>query len=186
MKIARPALLASSRILSRALIAAIFSSLVATQAWASARIGEYQCAAERVWVNHCAESCAISFPDRPKRRGMTIESAENAQALEARLRACRFLGGFGYEDTAPAVRHAPVGTSAAAQPQRSAKFKAPINSSGVCTINDYQCQWRKDHPYAPANEAPYAPPPVPGSSKLNPWNQTPGSSADNPWNQPHE
>lgn len=173
------------RILLKTLAATILASLMAGQAWADVRIGEYQCAGERLWVNHCAEWCAIAYPDRPKRRGMTIESAENAQALEGRLHACRYLGGFDYEATAPAVRHAPAAASAAAQPQRPVTFKGPVKSSGVCTINDYQCQWRKDHPYAPANEAPYAPPPAPGSSELNPWNKSPGSSADNPWNQPH-
>lgn len=173
------------RILLKALAAAILASLMAGQAWADARLGEYRCGGERQWVEHCAERCLIAYPDRPKPRGATIEKTEEAGALEARLHACQFLGGFGYEEAAPAVRHAPAGASAAAQPQRPVTFKGPVKSSGICTINDYQCQWRKDHPYAPASEAPYAPPPVPGSSQLNPWNQTPGSSADNPWNQPH-
>jgi hypothetical protein len=158
---------------------------MATQAWADARIGEYRCADERQWVEHCAERCLVAYPDRPKPRGVTIEKTEDAQALESRLRECRFLGGFDYDDNPPAGRHASPRASATVQAERPVKFKGPIKSSGVCTINDYQCQWRRDHPYAPANEAPYAPPPVPGSPQLNPWNQTPGSSADNPWNQPH-
>ncbi len=167
------------------LLAAAISTLTATRAWADVQTGEYLCGSERQWVKHCAEMCAIAYPDRPKPRGFTIEKAEATQAVEARLRSCRYLGGFGYEDAAPAVRRAPAVASVASQPRRPVKFKGPVNASGVCTINDYQCHWRKDHPYAPANQAPYAPPPVPGSSKLNPWNQTPGSSADNPWNQPH-
>jgi hypothetical protein len=173
------------RALFQALLATTFSSIMITQAWADVRIGEYQCGAERQWVKHCAEMCAIAYPDRPKPRGFTIEKAEATQAVEARLRSCRYLGGFGYEDATPAVQHTPAVARATAQPGRPVKFKGPVKSTSVCTINDYQCHWRHDHPYAPANEAPYAPPPAPGSSQLNPWNKAPGSSADNPWNQPH-